>query len=222
MQFRQRLVYFFAALLLFLLAALFIAFSFSLVPFREVEYFLSVIYGNWQVAAAGLVIAIFSLWLLSKSFKKKEPVKAISQNTAHGQYMISFIAIESMILRSMKRIEGLREVHPKIVVKDNKIDILLKIVVASDYQIPAISNDIQETVKNYVEEMGGVTVNQIKVFIDNVIAEGSPPAPRPGEKMSTEKELSTEKEIKPAENISTENLSTENLATEKGSESHGE
>ncbi len=220
MQFRQRLVYFFAALLLFLLAALFIAFSFSLLPFREVEYFLSLIYGNWQFAAAGLVIAVFSLWLLSISLKKKEPVKAISQNTVHGQYMISFMAIESMILRSVKRIQGLREVHPKIVTKDNEIDILLKIVVASDYQIPAISNDIQEKVKNYVQEMGGVTVNQIKIFIDNVVAEGSPSTSKPGEKKSTEKELSTEN--KPAENISTESFSTENLSTEKGSESHGE
>lgn len=185
MQLRQRAVYIFAALILLLIAALFIIFSFSLLPFEEVEHFLSVIYGSWQVAAAALVVAIFSLWLLSVSIKKKEPLKIITQHTAHGQFMISFMALESMILKSVKKIEGLREVHPKIKTKDGQVDILLKIIIASDYQIPAISNKIQETVNSYLEEMGGITVNEIKIYIENVVSEASSPTSK--ERASKEK-----------------------------------
>ncbi|PKM84073.1 MAG: hypothetical protein CVU88_00100 [Firmicutes bacterium HGW-Firmicutes-13] len=174
MQFRERIIYFIMALIFLLLSALSFIFSFSLISLAEIERILNSAYGNWQGAVIGLLIIIVGLWLFAKSFKSREPLKFVTQNTKHGQFMISFSALESMVLRAAKEIEGLRDLQPQIIFKEGRLNILLKVSLISDYQIPSLSEVIQEKVKNYVEEMSGVPVEEVKIFIENVVNDSSP------------------------------------------------
>lgn len=173
MQFKERFIYIIVALIFLFLAALSFIFSFSLIPLTEIETSISSAYGNWQAAVIGLLIFVVGLWLLSKSFKTSEPLKFITQHTEQGEFMISFSALESMVLKAAKEIEGLRDLQPKIIYKDGRLGILLKVSLSSDYRIPSLCETVQKKVKSYVEEMSGVSVAEIKIYIEDVAKDTS-------------------------------------------------
>lgn len=178
MQLRERLIYLLFSIVLFLTAILFMGLAFSIWPFEQIDFYIDFLYGNLYGALIALFVLLISLWLLSKSFKPKETEKLITGSTAHGDYMVSFTALESMVLRASKNIEGIKELEPQIIFRDGNLSILIKAVVVSDYEIPEVSQQVQESVKNYIEEMAGVTVSAVKIFIENVIEQGLNRIPR--------------------------------------------
>jgi len=178
LQLRERLIYLLFSIVLFLTAILFMGLAFSIWPFEQIDFYIDFLYGNLYGALIALFVLLISLWLLSKSFKPKETEKLITGSTSHGDYMVSFTALESMVLRASKNIEGIKELEPQIIFRDGNLSILIKAVVVSDYEIPEVSQQVQESVKNYIEEMAGVTVSAVKIFIENVIDQGLNRIPR--------------------------------------------
>ncbi|UNC92362.1 alkaline shock response membrane anchor protein AmaP [Candidatus Contubernalis alkaliaceticus] len=178
MNFRERLVYLILSLILLLAALLFLGFAFSILPLEQVDAYISYLYGNLYGALIALLVLIISLWLFSKSFKAKENAKLITQSTPQGEYMVSFTALESMVLRSSKEIEGVKELEPQIIYSDGNLIIFIKTVFFSGYEIPAVSQQLQENVKNYIEEMAGISVFTVKIFIENVAEQGINRIPR--------------------------------------------
>lgn len=173
MPLKERFFCFILALFLLLAAAFSFIISFSIYAQEEIEGILRNIYGNWQVAALGFAIVIIGLWILSKTFKTKEKPRMIYKSTPQGQYMISFSALESMVIKAAKNVEGLKDLQPIIVTRDNKLKVLIKGSIAEGYQIPALCEELQEAVKNYLEEMSGVMVEETRVLIENVVADNS-------------------------------------------------
>ncbi|RQD76535.1 MAG: alkaline shock response membrane anchor protein AmaP, partial [Candidatus Syntrophonatronum acetioxidans] len=142
--------------------------SFSIYPQQELESIFSNIYGSWQGAAAGLIIVIIGLWAFSKTLKTKESPRVIYKSTSLGQYMISFAALESMVIKAAKNIEGFKDLQPGIIARDNKLSVQIKGSIAEGYQIPDLCEKVQEEVKNYLEEMSGITIEAVRVFVENV------------------------------------------------------
>ncbi len=165
---RERFLHIVLAIILLTAASLLFALSFSIYSPHEVETVIKTIYGNWQGAAAGIIIVVFGLWVLSKTFKTKESPRIIYRSTPQGQYIISFSALESMVIKAAKKVEGFIDLQPGIIPRENKLNVLIKGSIAEGYQIPALCEEVQETVKEYLEEMSGITVEEVKVFIENV------------------------------------------------------
>lgn len=178
MQLRERLIYILFSIVLFLTALLFIGFAFSIWPFEQINFYIEFLYGNLLGALIALFVLLISLWLLSKSFKPKETERLITQKTPHGDYMVSFMALESMVLKASKEIEGIKDIEPQIIYRDGKLSILIKAVIVTEYEIPEVSQQVQESVKTYIEEMAGITVSAVKIFIENVIDQGLNRIPR--------------------------------------------
>lgn len=178
MTFRERLINLLFSIILFLAALLFLSFAFSILPLGQVDFYISYLYGNLYGALIALVVLIISLWLFSKSFKTKESAKMITQSTPQGEYMVSFTALESMVLKASKEIEGVKDLEPQIIYSDRKLSIFIKTVVFSDYEIPTVSQQLQESVKSYVEEMAGISVFTVKIFVENVSEQGLNRIPR--------------------------------------------
>lgn len=173
MRFRDRLFNFFLALILLLAAGIFLVFSFSYVPTSEILYVISLFYGSWLGVITGIVLVLISLWCFSRCFKGRDRAGSISRKTPYGHYVIGFPALESMILKSAGELEGIKEIKPQISARKEKLVILLKMSIMSDYPVPSLSRETQETVKKYLEEMSGIPVEEIKVAIDNVVPGGT-------------------------------------------------
>ena len=127
---------------------------------------LNIIILGFLVAVIGLLIIIFA----SAAGKKKESAGVVSFNEI-GEFRISFRTIESIILTATQRIKGIREVTSHINSSEQGLVIYLRITTIPDIPIPALIQELQETVRDYVQEISGCNVAEVKVLVENISQE---------------------------------------------------
>lgn len=94
----------------------------------------------------------------------------ILAESALGQVNISLQAIENLVVKVVGQVNGVKEVKPKIVSDPQGVGVQVRAVVTPDINIPEVSMEIQQRIKERVFEVTGVTVSRVKVFIENIAA----------------------------------------------------
>jgi uncharacterized alkaline shock family protein YloU len=117
-------------------------------------------------AFIGMMIVIFSL-----AGGKKKSDSGIVGFTELGEYRISFKAIESIILTAAKKVRGIREINTYINTTQQGLIIYLRIQPIPELPIPALVAELQETIKEHVQEISGSNVVEVKVLIENISQE---------------------------------------------------
>ena len=131
----------------------------------------SVLYNSGASIAAFVIVFIFfvlSLAFLFSGIKSGKDKKAVSKYTSIGEIKISLNSIENIALAAAKRLNGVRDTKARVYKLDDSVSIAINIVVMPDISIPALSEEIQTRVKKSVEESSGITVNDVKVFVDSI------------------------------------------------------
>jgi len=90
---------------------------------------------------------------------------------AMGQIRVSIQAMENLVVKVVAQVNGVREVKPRIVSVSQGVGVQIRAVVTPDINIPDTSEKIQNLVREKVFEVTGVTVNTVKVTIDNISAQ---------------------------------------------------
>ena len=129
--------------------------------------------GDLHYTALGFVILLIGVVLLAFSLqgsKKKEGGTVVSFSEI-GEVRISFKAIENMVLTASRKISGIREVNTRIDYIEQGLLIYVRIKVLPDIAIPALVSELQKNVKEYVEEISGSSVAEIKVLVENIAQE---------------------------------------------------
>lgn len=123
---------------------------------------------KWLVGSTGVLVFFISLSIVIRSFRsKRERVSAV-HDTSLGQIRISLPALENLILRSAKKIEGIREVKPILHNSQGNLAIKLRVQIAPDIKIPEVSEELQKVVKDYLKRTAGINVQEIKVLVNKV------------------------------------------------------
>lgn len=141
--------------------------------FNSVYNYIStgVLYNRGASIAAFIIVFIFfvlSLAFLLSGIKSGKDKKAVSKHTSIGEIKISLNSIENITLAAARRLNGVRDTKARVYKVNDSVSITVNIVVMPDISIPALSEDIQARVKKSVEESSGVTVNDVKVFVDSI------------------------------------------------------
>lgn len=129
--------------------------------------------GSLQYTALGFLILVVGVIILSfpaLGGKKKEGGTIVSY-TEIGEIRISFKAVENMVLTASRKVKGIREVNTRIDSVEQGIVIYMRIKVLPDIPIPSLVNDLQARVKEYVQEISGSNVAEIKVLVENIAQE---------------------------------------------------
>lgn len=121
----------------------------------------------WTFIVAFLFL-ILSLVSLLSGFKNARNKKAVSKRTDVGEIRISLNAIENIALSASKRLIGVKDTKAYVTKFEDGVSVIIKAVILSDVNIPSLSEDIQNKVKNSIEDNSGVKVNEIKVLVDNI------------------------------------------------------
>ena len=115
-----------------------------------------------------IVFVLAGIRLFCVSLKRQKSGKhAVVNDTALGQVRISLQAIEGLVEKKALLISGVRQVKPKIVAEPPGISMYMNIVVTPDINIPELSGLLQEQVKEYVFEVTGITVNNVKILVES-------------------------------------------------------
>ena len=132
------------------------------------------LYDGWGVRTAVIIVSAVSL-LISLRFlyialrRGGGAAPSIDQRTDFGDIRISLETVENLALKAASRQRGVQDLRARIRVTDAGIDISIRAVVDGDSPIPSLSEEIQRSVKDYVEEITGIPVANVAVFVANIV-----------------------------------------------------
>ena len=138
------------------------------------ESFVDAMYmpGAVKYASAAVCAALFLLsirFLYVSLRRSRERGGTIDQRTDFGDIRISLETVENLALRAAGRHRGVKDLRARVRVDDSGLDIQLRSVVDGETSIQLLTEEIQRSVKEYVEEITGIPVAMVTVYVANVV-----------------------------------------------------
>lgn len=145
-----------------------ILFSTRLISYDNLSTSLQVLHGRWEVALVGLVFLVISIRLLFSGLKTKKITEAVIKSGEFGAVTISLVALESLVLSTIRNMEDIKDVKVNIKKIDEGVSINLKLVVNLDVVIPEIAEELQNTIRASIENTAGIAVSDVRICVENV------------------------------------------------------
>ena len=149
--------------------------SLNVVSIDEIVYALEYAYEtiNIQVMVGliGALLIIYSLVAVQITLGALQREKTIAFENPSGRVTISLSAIEDFIRRSAAYIPEIKELRPNVTANKKGINIINRVIIYSDANIPEATEQMQSILKNKIQEMLGIeeAIN-IKVHIAKIVA----------------------------------------------------
>lgn len=122
-------------------------------------------YVTWSILGISILLLLFSLRVLFLSLARGKESPGVDRLTEVGHIHISLNTLESLAVKAAWRIQGIRELTARVRHDGTSVGVGLKLVVEGDRPIQELSEELQQAVKVYLEEIAGVSVNQVSVYI---------------------------------------------------------
>lgn len=126
---------------------------------------------RWAVGGVSLVILLISLRFLFTHFirpRKVEP--GVERETEIGQVHISLSTLESVAMKAAGRVRGISELVARVkLTGDRSVSFGLKVAVDGEFAIQTLSEQLQLIVKEQVEQLCGVKVDQVSVYVTRTV-----------------------------------------------------
>lgn len=119
----------------------------------------------------GLAAAVFfatSLRILYFAFGGRRSGGTLVHESSLGEVQISLRAIENLIEKAGRQVEGVRDLGARVESGEGGIQVLLRGSVSPEVSIPEISDRLQNIVRRHVHSVVGVEVEQVKVHVENI------------------------------------------------------
>jgi uncharacterized alkaline shock family protein YloU len=118
--------------------------------------------------AVGILLAVLAVIMLGYGFKfKRKPQSVVIDNSLAGQISITVPAIETIIMRAVKKVDGIKDIRPVVTSQPDGLQIYLHLMVNPECSMEEMGQAIQSVVKEYVEKIGGVQVAAVKILVDD-------------------------------------------------------
>jgi uncharacterized alkaline shock family protein YloU len=124
----------------------------------------------WSLGIA-LICLVLTFFAIRMSLRIRRQEKTVINQTQYGEIQITLSAIESLALRAVRKIKGVKDAHIGIRADLTGLDIFIEITVNPDLSIPQISEEIRVKVDEYIFETTGIRVNAVKVLVTKVSGE---------------------------------------------------
>lgn len=134
--------------------------------------FLKGIRGNYIYSIVGILFLAVSIRFLFFGFKRRTMSKGSSLVLRNelGEVIIYSDTIVGLVQNVVIKNSSIRNINTKVDFVDGQIDLALRGEVSQAINIPQASRELQESVKQYIEEGTGAKVRDIKIEISNVAA----------------------------------------------------
>lgn len=141
--------------------------------FKKTVYFWvnNVLYGRKYSITFFIIELIFlcgSVLFLISGFRKNWNKRLIVTGSELGKIRISFDTIESIVIGTVKKIQQVKELKVYVENRDDKLVVLVKMIVALEANIPTLVAEVQKKAKKAVEDNTGLTVAEVQVIVDDV------------------------------------------------------
>ena len=149
----------------------------NLIHEEQVNWFISLFYMETQnaliLAGRGLLLLLISVKLLFAGKGKKadvRPASALMKQTELGGTYISLEAIDSMVQKHCRAISRVKDVHTTLQSTETGVTIGIRLSVLPDTDVVTLSSELQKSLKENVESLTGIAVNEIGVLVESAAA----------------------------------------------------
>lgn len=129
--------------------------------------------GNFlTVIIVGLLLILISIRLIYVSIRNevRRPL-SVDQRTDLGDIRISMETLRNLALKSASRVKGAQDFKVKVQHSTAGLEIIVKIFVDGERSITVITEEVQQSVKEYIEDITGIPVASVSVFVANLVHE---------------------------------------------------
>ena len=174
----DRMLLFFYTLVIGINAIVLLCAAFGWVPLARAESFLQDLYFEPAVAYPAITLTVIVLLLTARFFylsirRGRGNAPSIDQRTDHGDIRISLDTVENLALKAAGRVRGGKDLKARVSVADVGLEIVIRAVVDGESAIPELAEEMQRQVKDYVEQITGIPVSYVSVFVANVVQPNS-------------------------------------------------
>lgn len=122
------------------------------------------------VVTVSVVVFLISLRFFYVSLKRSNATApSIDQRTEFGDIRISLETVENLALKAAARQRGVKDLKARIRIGETGIEVSLRAIADGESSIPTLTEDIQRAVKSHVEEITGIPVANVSVYVANII-----------------------------------------------------
>jgi len=170
MQSVWRLVLFVYNLLLIIVSGMAVAASLGRPePLAYIEMALSTPQNRIILGLVGVGLLIVGVLVFLVTIKlEPKPTSVEVDRSLDGEVSITIPAIKVIIMKAVKKIEGIKEIRPVVTNGANGLQVYLHMMINPDRGIPELSKNVQDEVRKYLEEIGGLKVAEVKVLVDDL------------------------------------------------------
>ncbi|MCR4442229.1 MAG: alkaline shock response membrane anchor protein AmaP [Peptococcaceae bacterium] len=137
-------------------------------PLLFVQNYLLYMTNRWVLGLSGAVLFLIAFTLFASSFRSRPEKQTVVHETSLGQVRITLMALDNLIVKASKSVQGIREVKTLLRSTGEGIYIWLRVQVLPDVNIPQMTEDLQKKVKEYLAKTAGVNVCEIKVTVNKI------------------------------------------------------
>ncbi len=119
----------------------------------------------WPVIAIIILTGLRLFWI---SLSRPGGRHVVLAETSLGQVKVSFQAIESLVEKVVSQFNGIRDVKPRIITVPQGVGIQVRASVTPDVNLPEVSGEIQNRIKERIQEVMGITVNTVKISVESI------------------------------------------------------
>ncbi|MCZ8512825.1 alkaline shock response membrane anchor protein AmaP [Paenibacillus filicis] len=154
--------------------------AFGLIPLDDTGNFVYRVYKDIHTAVSFIVVTfvvlLIGLRLLFVSIRpgSRSSVPSIDQRTEIGDIRISLDTVENLSLKAAGRTRGVKDLRARVKVSEAGLEIILRAIVDGESSIPQQTEEMQANVKKHIEDITGIPVAFVSVFIANIQQQSSP------------------------------------------------
>jgi uncharacterized alkaline shock family protein YloU len=169
----DKLLLFLYSLVIFIVSCFVLSAVWNFIPISSSKHTVDSVYVEkgpaYATIAVTLIILLISIRFLYISLRRgRSQAPSIDQRTEYGDIRISIETVENLALKAAGRIRGVKDLRARVKVNQSGLEITVRAIVDGDSSIPELTEEMQSAVKRYLEEITGIPVDSVTVFVANI------------------------------------------------------
>ncbi|HHV16085.1 MAG TPA: alkaline shock response membrane anchor protein AmaP [Gelria sp.] len=138
-------------------------------PLTYIEIALSTTQNRIITGVVGILLLILGIYVFISTIKLESKVKSVEvDRTLVGEVSITIPAINVIIMKAVKKVEGIKDVKPVVKSRPDGLEVYLHMMINPDVSVPELSKNVQDVVRKHLEDIGGLKVAVVKVLVDDL------------------------------------------------------
>ncbi len=162
--------------IVFFIGGILIIFSLNWLPVQDslnslMQYLPLTFNSRVIVGLTGILLIIISYSFAQLILGKMQQEKTIAFANPQGQVTISLSAVEDLIKRLVRSMPDIKEIRPDVIASKKGIEVDLRLILASEVNIPDLTTRLQELIKSKIQETLGIEEQiLVKIHVAKIIS----------------------------------------------------